>query len=135
MRGPCKILMVVKESAATISKCPLVIYIRYNGLSYQDPYWLNHFEIMTDILIQKWWKYAYLFQNKVDIMLYFKVQGDRYCPQFYIQLVFKAPLCITLTISDQKIMSGSLFLTYNCFLINIFIFVLAICYVTFQCGC
>ena len=31
--------------------------------------------------------------------------------QFYIQLVFKAPLCITLTISDQKIVSGSLFLT------------------------
>ena len=28
--------------------------------------------------------------------------------QFYIQLVFKAPLCITLTISDQKIVSGSL---------------------------
>ena len=27
----------------------------------------------------------------------------------YIQLVFKAPLCITLTISDQKIVSGSLF--------------------------
>ena len=26
-------------------------------------------------------------------------------PQFYIQLVFKAPLCITLTISDQKIVS------------------------------
>ena len=25
-----------------------------------------------------------------------------HCPQFYIQLVFKAPLCITLTISDQK---------------------------------
>ena len=34
-------------------------------------------------------------------------------PQFYIQLVFKAPLCITLTISDQKIVSGSLFLAYN----------------------
>ena len=31
--------------------------------------------------------------------------------QFYIQLVFKAPLCITLTISDQKIVSGSLFLS------------------------
>ena len=30
-------------------------------------------------------------------------------PQFYIQLIFKAPLCITLTISDQKIVSGSLF--------------------------
>ena len=29
--------------------------------------------------------------------------------QFYIQLVFKAPLFITLTISDQKIVSGSLF--------------------------
>ena len=29
--------------------------------------------------------------------------------QFHIQLVFKAPLCITLTISDQKIVSGSLF--------------------------
>ena len=29
--------------------------------------------------------------------------------QFYIQLVFKAPLCITLTISDQKVVSGSLF--------------------------
>ena len=29
--------------------------------------------------------------------------------QFYIQWVFKAPLCITLTISDQKIVSGSLF--------------------------
>ena len=29
--------------------------------------------------------------------------------QFYIQLVFKAPLSITLTISDQKIESGSLF--------------------------
>ena len=28
--------------------------------------------------------------------------------QFYIQLVFKAPLSITLTISDQKIVSGSL---------------------------
>ena len=36
--------------------------------------------------------------------------------QFYIQLVFKAPLCITLTISDQKIMSGSLFLTPKEFL-------------------
>merc|ERR1712008_378376 len=36
--------------------------------------------------------------------------------QFYIQLVFKAPLCITLTISDQKIVSGSLFLTKNFFL-------------------
>ena len=32
-------------------------------------------------------------------------------PQFYIKLVFKAPLCITLTISDQKIVSGSLFFT------------------------
>ena len=31
-------------------------------------------------------------------------------PQFYKQLVFKAPLCIKLTISDQKIVSGSLFL-------------------------
>ena len=31
--------------------------------------------------------------------------------QLYIQLVFKAPPCITLTISDQKIVSGSLFLT------------------------
>ena len=57
------------------------------GLSYQDPYWLNHyFEIMIDILIQKWWKYAYLFQSKVDIILYFKVQGvwyvwdSTYCP-------------------------------------------------------
>ena len=29
-------------------------------------------------------------------------------PQFYIQLVFKAPLCITLPISYQKIFSGSL---------------------------
>ena len=29
--------------------------------------------------------------------------------QFYIQLVFKAPLCITLMISYQKIVSGSLF--------------------------
>ena len=29
--------------------------------------------------------------------------------QFYIQLVFKAPLFITPTISDQKIVSGSLF--------------------------
>ena len=28
---------------------------------------------------------------------------------FYIQLVFKAPLFITLRISDQKIVSGSLF--------------------------
>ena len=35
--------------------------------------------------------------------------------QFYIQLVFKAPLCITLTISDQKIVSGSLFLTQKIF--------------------
>ena len=32
--------------------------------------------------------------------------------QFYIQLVFKAPLCITLTISDQKIVSGSLFFQF-----------------------
>ena len=31
--------------------------------------------------------------------------------QFYIQLIFKVPLCITLTISDQKTVSGSLFLT------------------------
>ena len=31
--------------------------------------------------------------------------------QFYVQLVFKAPLCIMLTISDHKIVSGSLFLT------------------------
>ena len=30
-------------------------------------------------------------------------------PQFYIQLVYKAPLFITLTISNQKIVSGSLF--------------------------
>ena len=30
--------------------------------------------------------------------------------QFYIQLVFKAPLCITITISNQKSVSGSLFL-------------------------
>ena len=35
--------------------------------------------------------------------------------QFYIQLVFKAPLCITLTISDQKIVSGSLFKNHNFF--------------------
>jgi hypothetical protein len=28
--------------------------------------------------------------------------------QFYIQFVFKAPLCIAFTISDQKILSGSL---------------------------
>ena len=35
-----------------------------------------------------------------------------YNPQFYIQLVFKAPLCITLTISDQKIVSGSLFFQF-----------------------
>ena len=28
-------------------------------------------------------------------------------PQFYIQLVYKAPLFITLTISNQKIVSGS----------------------------
>ena len=33
-------------------------------------------------------------------------------PQFYIQLIFKAPLCITLTISDQKIVSGSLFFQF-----------------------
>ena len=45
------------------------------------------------------------------------------------------PLCFTLTIYDQKIVSGSLFLTYNYFLINIFIFFLAIYNVTFQCGC
>ena len=32
-------------------------------------------------------------------------------PQFYIQLVFKAPLCITLPISYQQIVSGSLFFT------------------------
>ena len=32
--------------------------------------------------------------------------------QFYIQLIFKAPLCITLTISDQKIVSGSLFFQF-----------------------
>ena len=31
--------------------------------------------------------------------------------QFYIQLVFKATLCITLTIFVHKILSGSLFLT------------------------
>ena len=30
-------------------------------------------------------------------------------PQFYIQLLYTAPLCFTLTISDQKIVSGSLF--------------------------
>ena len=29
--------------------------------------------------------------------------------QFYIQLLYTAPLCFTLTISDQKIVSGSLF--------------------------
>ena len=34
------------------------------------------------------------------------------CTQFYIQLIFKAPFCITLTISDQKIMSGSLVFQY-----------------------
>jgi hypothetical protein len=42
--------------------------------------------------------------------------------QFYIQLVFKAPLCIKLTISDQKIVSGSLFLTQKKFLPIFFIF-------------
>ena len=36
-------------------------------------------------------------------------QISTFLPQFYIQLVFKAPLCITLKISDQKIVSGSLF--------------------------
>ena len=39
--------------------------------------------------------------------------------QFYIQLVFKAPLCITLTISDQKIVSGSLYKIHN-YLLGIF---------------
>ena len=31
--------------------------------------------------------------------------------QCYIQWVYKAPLCFTLTISEQKIVSGSLLLT------------------------
>ena len=44
-------------------------------------------------------------KNKLLIKCFF----SWHCPQFYIQLVFKAPLCITLTISDQKIVSGSLF--------------------------
>merc|ERR1712008_251710 len=42
--------------------------------------------------------------------------------QCYIQLVFKAPLCITLTISDQKIVSGSLFLTKKKIFQNFFFF-------------
>ena len=46
--------------------------------------------------------HSYLTANQTDLCCW---------PQFYIQLVFKAPLCITLTISDQKIVSGSLFLT------------------------
>ena len=44
--------------------------------------------------------------------------------QFYIQLVFKAPLCITLNISDQIIMSRSLFLTpkmFSHFFFSIFV--------------
>ena len=40
-----------------------------------------------------------------------KLRLKKTIAQFYIQLVFKAPLCITLTISDQKTVSGSLFLT------------------------
>ena len=39
------------------------------------------------------------------------VQTPIMLPRIFIQLVFKAPLCITLTISDQNIVSGSLFLT------------------------
>ena len=64
-------------------------------------------------------------------------EGEIHCggqSQFYIQLVFKAPLCITLTISDQKIMSGSLFKNHNFFSKyqkSIF-FILS--YATFQCG-
>ena len=42
----------------------------------------------------------------------FFVTDVRLQPQFYIQLIFKAPLCITLTISDQKIVSGSLFFQF-----------------------
>ena len=45
--------------------------------------------------------------------LYVSIEFNQVCwkLQFYIQSVFKAPLCITLTISDQKIVSCSLFLT------------------------
>ena len=54
--------------------------------------------------------------------------------QFYIQLVFKAPLCITLTISDQKIVSGSLFLNHNFFSKYQKTKKNILFYVTFQCG-
>ena len=55
--------------------------------------------LQTGVLINDWKKKAKL---KLDLI-------PMSWPQFYIQLVFKAPLFITLTISDQKIVSGSLF--------------------------
>ena len=50
--------------------------------------------------------------NRTDISFFSFI---RYCgvySQFYIQLIFKAPLFITLMISDQKIVSGSLFFQF-----------------------
>ena len=51
------------------------------------------------------------FIDRRDYVVHINKVCDLYpfSSQFYIQLVFKAPLCITLTISDQKIVSGSLF--------------------------
>ena len=42
----------------------------------------------------------------------FFVTDVRLQPRFYIQLIFKAPLCITLTKTDQKIVSGGLFFQF-----------------------
>ena len=40
--------------------------------------------------------------------------------QWYIQWVYWAPLCITISISDQKIMSGCLFKIHNYFFSEFF---------------
>jgi hypothetical protein len=71
--------------------------------------WKPHKPYILQIISQTMW-YSLASWN---FIICFSLKCS-YCPriaQFYIQLVFKAPLCITLTISDQKIVSGSLFLT------------------------
>ena len=58
-------------------------------------------------------------------------------PQFYIQLVLKAPLCITLTISDQNHYLNREWqpiLAQKNILPKFFKILLPLCYVTFQCG-
>ena len=61
-------------------------------------------------------KYVQLCSITLPVKMFGAGQNfDPSLPQFYLQLVFKAPLCITLRISDQKIVSGSLFKNHNFF--------------------